>query len=195
MLDTIEKIKAKLDNVQDEELKELILMLIKENYTLQKESTIDPLTGLYNRRILDSLVKLPTIAIMCDIDNFKMINDTFGHDMGDYVINSIGSILKNNFRNSDYVCRLGGDEFLILIVDYKNEEFILERCEKIKQDISNLITIPNHNVTISIGVAMDDNYNKLDEIIKKADESLYMSKNNGKNKVTLNDELNTCVLK
>ena len=114
-------------------------MLIRENYSLQKESIIDLLTGLYNRRILDSLVKLPTIAIMCDIDNFKMINDTFGHDMGDFVINSIGSILKNNFRNSDYVCRLGVDEFLILIVDYKNEEFILERCEKIKQDISNLI--------------------------------------------------------
>ena len=67
-------------------------MLIKENYSLQKESIIDLLTGLYNRRILDSLVKLPTIAIMCDIDNFKMINDTFGHDMGDFVINSIGSI-------------------------------------------------------------------------------------------------------
>lgn len=195
MMDIIEKLKVKLESVQDEELKELVLMLIKQNASLQKESTIDPLTGLYNRRILDSLVKLPTIAIMLDIDNFKMINDTFGHDMGDYVISNIGTILRNNFRSSDYVLRLGGDEFLILIIDYKNEEFILERCEKVKREIYDMNMVPNHKVTISVGVAIDNNYNKLDEIIKKADESLYVSKNNGKNQVTLNDELNNCVLK
>lgn len=195
MMDIIEKLKVKLESVQDEELKELVLMLIKQNANLQKESTIDPLTGLYNRRILDSLVKLPTIAIMLDIDNFKMINDTFGHDMGDYVISNIGTILRNNFRSSDYVLRLGGDEFLILIIDYKNEEFILERCEKVKREIYDMNMVPNHKVTISVGVAIDNNYNKLDEIIKKADESLYVSKNNGKNQVTLNDELNNCVLK
>lgn len=195
MMDIIEKLKVKLESVQDEELKELVLMLIKQNANLQKESTIDPLTGLYNRRILDSLVKLPTIAIMLDIDNFKMINDTFGHDMGDYVISNIGTILRNNFRSSDYVLRLGGDEFLILIIDYKNEEFILDRCEKVKREIYDMNMVPNHKVTISVGVAIDNNYNKLDEIIKKADESLYVSKNNGKNQVTLNDELNNCVLK
>lgn len=195
MMDIIEKLKVKLESVQDEELKELVLMLIKQNASLQKESTIDPLTGLYNRRILDSLVKLPTIAIMLDIDNFKMINDTFGHDMGDYVISNIGTILRNNFRSSDYVLRLGGDEFLILIIDYKNEEFILERCEKVKREIYDMNMVPNHKVTISVGVAIDNNYNKLDEIIKKADESLYVSKNNGNNQVTLNDELNNCVLK
>ena len=195
MMDIIEKLKVKLESVQDEELKELVLMLIKQNASLQKESTIDPLTGLYNRRILDSLVKLPTIAIMLDIDNFKMINDTFGHDMCDYVISNIGTILRNNFRSSDYVLRLGGDEFLILIIDYKNEEFILERCEKVKREIYDMNMVPNHKVTISVGVAIDNNYNKLDEIIKKADESLYVSKNNGNNQVTLNDELNNCVLK
>ena len=195
MMDIIEKLKVKLESIQDEELKELVLMLIKQNANLQKESTIDPLTGLYNRRILDSLVKLPTIAIMLDIDNFKMINDTFGHDMGDYVISNIGTILRNNFRSSDYVLRLGGDEFLILIIDYKNEEFILDRCEKVKREIYDMIMVPNHKVTISVGVAIDNNYNKLDEIIKKADESLYVSKNNGKNQITLNDEFNNCVLK
>lgn len=187
MLDTINKIKQKLDNVQDKELKELILKLISYNLILKKENTIDPLTGLYNRRILEQLSKLPTIAIMCDIDDFKKINNTLGHDAGDRVINSVGTILRKNFRGSDYVCRLGGDEFLILVLDYNNEEFIFERCKKIKREISDTIMLANHKVTLSIGIAVDNNYKQLDEIIKKADESLYVSKNNGKNQVTLND--------
>ena len=193
MLDTkyINLIKEKLNNVEDAELKQLILILINDNLNLQKESIIDPLTGLYNRRILEKLNKLPTIAIMCDIDNFKRINDTFGHDSGDYVISSVGTILKENFRKSDYVCRLGGDEFLVLITDYNNTDFVLERCDKIKREISDKITLPNHKVTISIGIAVGNNYNQLDEIIKKADESLYLSKNSGKDQVTLSDEINT----
>ena len=190
MLDVVDKIKEKLENVDDVELKELIFMLIRENLNLKKESTIDPLTGLYNRRILEQLNKLPAVAIMCDIDNFKGINDTFGHDVGDYVINGIATILRKNFRSSDYVCRLGGDEFLILILDHNNEEFILERCKKIKNEISDTIVLPNNKVTISMGIAMKNNYNQLDEIIKKADELLYMSKNNGKNQATLYDESN-----
>lgn len=184
----IELIKEKLEKVEDLELKQLVLMLINDNLNLQKESTIDLLTGLYNRRILEQLKKLPTIAIMCDIDNFKGINDTLGHDKGDYVINRVGTILKENFRNSDYVCRLGGDEFLILISDYNNREFVLERCEKIKREISDTIVLPNSKVTISMGIAMDNNYNLLDEIIKKADESLYLAKNSGKNQIALSDE-------
>lgn len=187
MLNTINKIKEKLENVQDEELKELILTLISYTLNSKKESTIDPLTGLYNRRILEQLNKLPTIAIMCDIDNFKIINDTLGHDVGDYVISSVARILRKNFRSTDYVCRLGGDEFLILILDYNNEEFIVERCEKIKREISDMIMLPEHKVTISVGIATDNNYKQLEEIIKQADESLYVSKNNGKNQVTLND--------
>lgn len=187
MLNTINKIKEKLENVQDEELKELILTLISYTLNSKKESTIDPLTGLYNRRILEQLNKLPTIAIMCDIDNFKIINDTLGHDVGDYVISSVARILRKNFRSTDYVCRLGGDEFLILILDYNNEEFIVERCEKIKREISDMIMLPEHKVTISVGIATDNNYKQLEEIIKQADESLYISKNNGKNQVTLND--------
>lgn len=192
MLDTknIELIKEKLEKVEDTELKQLILMLINDNLNLKKESTVDPLTGLYNRRILEQLNKLPSVAIMCDIDNFKKINDTLGHDKGDYVIKSIGTILKKNFRKSDYVCRLGGDEFLILIVDYNNTKFVLERCEKVKREISDTIVLPNYKVTISMGIAMNNNYNLLDEIIKKADKSLYLAKNNGKNQVALDDELN-----
>lgn len=191
MLDVqyIELIKEKLEKVEDLELKQLIMMLINDNLNLQKESTIDPLTGLYNRRILEQLKKLPTIAIMCDIDNFKVINDTLGHDKGDYVINRVGTILRKNFRSSDYVCRLGGDEFLILISDYSNREFVLERCEKIKCEISDTIVLPNSKVTISMGIAIDNNCNSLDEIIKKADESLYLAKNSGKNQVAQSDEL------
>ena len=178
----------KLENIQDNEFKELIYMLIKDNLKLQKESIVDPLSGLYNRRILEKLNIVPAIAIMCDIDNFKEINDIYGHDKGDYVIKGIGKILKENFRSTDYVCRLGGDEFLILLNDYCSERFILERCEKLKCEILEKIILPNHKVTLSIGVALDNNCNKFDELIKKADESLYKSKNSGKDQVNFDDE-------
>lgn len=95
----IKLIQEKLKNVQDIELQQLIYQLIKDNLNLQNERNVDPLTGLYNRRILEEIRQnsSPTIAIMCDIDNFKEINDTYGHDKGDYVIQKIGSIFKKKF--------------------------------------------------------------------------------------------------
>lgn len=186
----IEILHEKIKKVQDSELQQLVLTLIKENLNLKRVSNTDPLTGLYNRRILDEIKSksLPIIAVMCDVDNFKEINDTYGHDKGDYVIQSIGHILKMNSRNSDYICRLGGDEFLLIFTDYSDSSFIFDRCNKIKTDIAETIKLPNHNVTLSMGVAIDDSYNKLDDVIKKADESLYRSKNQGKNQVTFYED-------
>ena len=108
---------------------------------------------------------------------------------GDYVIKNVGIILKENFRSSDYVCRLGGDEFLIMLTNYCEEKFILDRCEKIQYEISDKLMLPNHIVTMSMGIAIDNNCNKIDVILKKADESLYISKNSGKNQVTLSDSI------
>lgn len=170
----------------DSDLKKLIYRLIDERNYLANIVNIDPLTGLYNRRFLERIRECK-IALICDIDDFKTINDTYGHDVGDYVIKGISNVLRNNTRINDYVCRLGGDEFFICFTgcDY---DFIYDRCEKIKKEINDSIKLPNHKVTISIGCAFNKDNESLETLMKKADEALYESKNSGKNQFTCYDE-------
>lgn len=182
----IQLLKEKLENIKEEDLKKLIYRLIDERNYLSNVVNIDPLTGLYNRRILER-IRDCNIALMCDIDNFKEINDTYGHDVGDYVIKNIGSVLHENTRINDYVCRLGGDEFFIGFTNCEYD-FILERCEKIKKEINDRIKLPNHTVTISIGIALNKENESITSLMKKADEALYTSKNNGKNQVSFYEE-------
>lgn len=182
----IKKLRKKITNIEDTELQELIFELINDNLNLQIENKIDPLTGLYNRKILEEikLKYLPATMVMCDIDDFKRINDFYGHDAGDYVIKNVGQILKRNSRKNDFVCRFGGDEFLLIFVNIHDRDLVYKRCEKIRSEITENINLPNHNVTISIGIATNHNCDEFDEIIKRADEALYESKNAGKNQIT-----------
>ena len=149
----IELLKEKIENIEELDLKKLIYRLIEERDYLSTVVNIDPLTGLYNRRILER-IRNCDIALMCDIDNFKEINDTYGHDVGDYVIKNIGNILRENTRINDYVCRLGGDEFFIGFTNCEYD-FIIDRIEKIKNEINRKIKLSNYNVTISIGIAFN----------------------------------------
>lgn len=178
----IETIVSKLDTVPDIELKKLITRLIEEREYLATAIKIDPLTGLYNRRILDH-VRRCDAAVMIDIDNFKTINDTFGHDTGDIVIQRVGQLLKLNTRISDYVCRMGGDEFLILFTDCE-EDVVKSRLEIISKQVTETILLPNVPVTLSVGIATLDDATKVSEMITLADQALYESKNNGKNRAT-----------
>lgn len=178
----IETIIHKLDTIHDVELRKLILRLIDEREYLATTIKIDPLTGLYNRRILDHIRRCDA-AVMIDIDNFKTINDTFGHDMGDTVIQRVAQLLKLNTRISDYVCRMGGDEFLILFTDC-DESIVRLRVEKISKQVTETITLPNVPVTLSVGIATTDETTKVEEMITLADQALYDSKNNGKNRTT-----------
>lgn len=189
----IETLKEKLKKIDDVELTSLVYKLIQYNSYLLQVSTTDAMTGLYNRRILDKNQK-PSVVMLCDIDNFKLINDLYGHDKGDFVIQVIGKILKESFRSSDYVCRFGGDEFLILCND-SNYEFIKQRCVQINDAIEKAIHLSNHKVTLSIGVYVNCNDDSLDFAIKKADEALYISKNNGKNQVSVYNEINPMFFK
>ena len=140
--------KRKIKKIGDVELTSLVYKLIQYNSYLLQVSTTDAMTGLYNRRILDKNQK-PNVVMLCDIDNFKLINDLYGHDKGDFVIKVIGNILKESFRRNDYVCRFGGDEFLILFND-SEYEFIKERCIQINDAIKKAIQLSNHTVTLSI---------------------------------------------
>lgn len=177
----IEELLDKLSVIDDEELKSMILRLIEEINYLKTFANIDPLSGLNNRRLLEKIRNYEFVS-MIDVDNFKTINDTYGHSIGDNVIRIISSILKNNSRSEDYIIRYGGDEFLMIFTG-GTYNIITDRMDKIRKEVSEKIKIPNYNVTLSIGLVPYDDNLSLEDTIKKADELMYNSKKEGKNQI------------
>ncbi len=173
--------------------------LKKLNLELKELSTKDFLTQLYNRRYFsDTSSRMLSLAlrhnhhisvIVSDIDNFKKINDTYGHATGDKVIISLANILKENSRQSDIVARYGGEEFVILLYDTS-----INDAQKIAENIrtyveaTELITNKNNlKYTLSLGVAEYEKANDKDieNTINRADKALYKAKINGKNRVAV----------
>jgi len=158
----------------------------------------DYLSGAYNRRFLfDSGTsifkkaqrKKEDIAVaMIDIDNFKNINDTYGHDVGDLVIKNTVNVLNKILRTSDLMVRFGGEEFCILLeyISLKDTVSLFQRI--IEKFEHNIIKVNNQSFsyTISIGICygMEEN---LEAMIKKSDDNLYLAKNNGKNQLAINN--------
>ncbi|MBP2848382.1 GGDEF domain-containing protein [Dickeya oryzae] len=181
-----------------EQLKRVLLMgtvlLHKRIGRLSSEAHTDPLSGMLNRRgMLESMEeirgeykKVSVIAI--DIDHFKSINDSFGHDVGDTVICKLSQQIRKNFRKTDLVCRIGGEEFLILLpgADIHVATVIAER---LRNNVANTVYVPgahHHQVTISIGVTtFNPQKSALDIAIKTADNALYKAKNGGRNQVVV----------
>ena len=155
----------------------------------------DFLTGSYNRRYFfesghtifkkAQRDKSNLCLAMFDIDKFKNINDTYGHDVGDVAIKEMANILNENFRTSDLIARFGGEEFCVLLdnISINDAKMLFEKVRKAFED--NIIKTNNIEIkyTVSIGVyyGMD---NTLEDMIKKADEGLYICKNNGRNQVS-----------
>ena len=168
---------------------------------LERSARTDGLTGLYNRKFLEESVekivnqaKRANISygvLMADIDYFKMINDTYGHDVGDEAIKVVASTLSENVRNSDFVIRYGGEEFIVLLYNC-DADYIVEVAEKIRvafaaRKISAGTT--HFSKTISIGAAIfPDTADSFWKCIKFADMALYHAKENGRNQVKLFDE-------
>lgn len=164
---------------------------------LQKIANVDYLTELYNRRyffesgnMLFSNAKRRNISIataMLDIDHFKSINDTYGHNTGDIVLKEIAYLLKQSFRNSDLIARVGGEEFAAILVD-ADEKTVLNIFETLRKKVENL-EIESDNeiikVTISIGITLQIG-NILESTINIADQNLYEAKETGRNKVIIN---------
>ncbi|MCK5192445.1 MAG: diguanylate cyclase, partial [Desulfobulbaceae bacterium] len=168
-----------------------------EYVRLIKESAIkDFLTGLYNRRYfydagggLYANAKRDNVSLVCamlDIDFFKKVNDTYGHDAGDEVLKHIASSIQKRMRKTDIVARLGGEEFCILAVNMQDEAVDMI-FDGLRQAIaSSPVTINNGedtiHVTLSIGVTtvLDES---LDEMVKKADTLLYEAKEGGRNRI------------
>ncbi|MDD4937882.1 MAG: GGDEF domain-containing protein [Candidatus Shapirobacteria bacterium] len=154
----------------------------------QKESTIDELTGFYNRRGLDQRLKEidpnrhPCIFFYFDLDNFKKINDTFGHDAGDEILLSLVEFANLTFRPEDLKARLGGDEFLIIVensekiadLDKKISERMFSNLEKFNQErIAK--RLPSLEFSLGISIA-DKNNPSAQEAIKRADNTMYENK-------------------
>lgn len=168
---------------------------IKSFYHLYKERAMHAsLTGCPNRNAANLFLageyekavsnKLPFSLILIDIDNFKKINDTYGHDFGDRVLRKVGEMLKKNIRRIDNVFRWGGEEFLILMkgVNLKQCYIIAERLRELAKSIE-ISPFGTGIVTISAGIDGTPPYISMDELLNRADKALYMAKKRGKNMV------------
>lgn len=123
-------------------------------------------------------------VVMCDADNFKGINDTYGHNLGDRVLKLIAENLNSNTRHDDIVCRYGGDEFLV-IFQFCSLNVVVDRMKKIQESIEKIGIDLGINVTLSIGIAESKNGLSLDDAIIQADKALYFSKGNGKSQISI----------
>jgi diguanylate cyclase (GGDEF)-like protein len=188
--------KLQLASALGEEIS-LALANLKLRDTLRQQSLRDPLTGLYNRRFLEEYLvhervratrkNRPLSVIMLDIDHFKRVNDTFGHDAGDAVLRRMGLVLQGHVRGSDIACRIGGEEFALLLpeaslmIAYQRAERILDtvRHMQIKHRGQTLGAI-----TVSLGVAAFPKHGDTPEaLIRAADQALYQAKQGGRNKL------------
>jgi diguanylate cyclase (GGDEF)-like protein len=170
-----------------------LIYLLNKIYTenLSHIAIYDKLTQVYNRSLLDGILyksakyakrhKLPISIIMLDIDNFKGINDTYGHLEGDRVLKTVASIIKSSIRESDYVFRYGGEEFLILLPN-TDINGAVAAGEKIRRNIENFDFGLGRKITISCGIKQIENFDNPYLDIEEADKYLYIAKKLGKNR-------------
>lgn len=128
--------------------------------------------------------------LFLDIDHFKSINDTYGHDVGDEVLKTVADTLKKDLRVGDIVARWGGEEFIAILLG-ANEEQAKMKAEQIRAEVEKIVFEKPEGlkVTISIGVSEFEDGKTFEDLVKHADEALYASKQNGRNKVTTYSEI------
>ncbi|MBY0009190.1 sensor domain-containing diguanylate cyclase [Paenibacillus typhae] len=166
--------------------------LMELNAVLVERSTTDKLTGLRNRRYLEEKLSgqlelfretgEPFSLLMIDIDYFKRINDTFGHQTGDYVLEKLGSLLSFHSREKDTAARYGGEEFVLILPDMAADESRLV-AENLRQE-AELAVWETGRLTVSIGIATCTAGDSEKTLLHKADTALYASKEGGRNRVT-----------
>lgn len=184
---------------------DMVIRLRKNHEKLEKLSAVDALTGLFNRKRLMEMFALhikryarhqtPFSVLMVDLDHFKEINDRYGHLAGDAVLVSIGELLREMLRSIDTAGRYGGEEFLIILDDIREQE-ALHTAERIRMAVENNEVIADGKtirVSISIGVATISNIFDMEKgrLINRADKALYEAKRNGRNCVVLSRSMGT----
>lgn len=167
------------------------------NRELDRQSRSDHLTGVLNRRGFEAQLKIalssakrrnsPLSVVMIDLDHFKQVNDTHGHDVGDQVIRHLSDTMRQRVRDSDIVARLGGEEFVVMLpdTDIKGAQILAEELVKV---ISSRPAPVAGKVTISAGVSqLDTSLSDATEMLKGADEALYVAKRSGRNQAVVHD--------
>lgn len=192
MIDISERHKA------EEKLKAQFLETNRLHQLLQEQVVRDPLTGLFNRRYLDETLDrelsrarregYPICVIMLDIDHFKRLNDTYGHQAGDEVLKALATLLSASMREGDMPCRYGGEEFT-LVLPNASASVALERAEAWRAKFEALVTQFGRfelKSTVSLGIAAYPEHGKTrDELIHAADAALYRCKKAGRNAVQI----------
>jgi diguanylate cyclase (GGDEF)-like protein/PAS domain S-box-containing protein len=176
--------------------------LLEMNAVLVELSNTDKLTGLKNRRFLQEKLEeqivgygrnqVPFSLCIIDIDHFKKVNDTFGHQTGDYVLEKLASILRLQSRKDDIIARYGGEEFVILLphTDILESKAV---AENLRQSIA-YSTWDMGQITVSMGIATFISIDSETTLLQKADQALYASKEQGRNRVTHIIDLNEKLL-
>lgn len=180
---------------EETQLRAMTQSLSKRSENLQQAALTDGLTGMQNRRYFDDAlaqyleafkrINRPVGLMILDLDHFKMVNDTHGHDVGDEVLKGVANCLREFTRYHDVVARLGGEEFAI-VAPNMDADLLAKFANRIRMAISQL-TISSGNVrlrvTMSIGVAIWDGRESSEELYKRADAMLYQAKREGRNRV------------
>lgn len=164
---------------------------------LEQSATTDPLTGLLNRRGMDALLRAENArsvrhrgsyaVLMADLDHFKRVNDTHGHDVGDQVLQELGTRLRGSVRTEDQVARWGGEEFLVLLPG-ADEATAWRVAEKIRRRIGDApfaTSVGALPVSISLGASVGQGQANFDPVVRLADQALYQAKGAGRNRTVL----------
>ncbi|TVT46475.1 MAG: GGDEF domain-containing protein [Denitromonas halophila] len=193
--DTLMEVNAALVTTQ-RELARANHQLTRSEATIRRLSLTDPLTGIANRRALDSHTQetfangdaddTPVWLIIADIDHFKHVNDTWGHDAGDQALTAVAAALREQSRDSDFVARFGGEEFVILAPGLSRNA-VCTYAERLRQGIENIDLPLIGRITLSFGVARRHTDDTGRDLFARADAALYRAKANGRNRVEIAD--------
>ncbi|MCP4597353.1 GGDEF domain-containing protein [Neptuniibacter sp.] len=184
-----------------QEMDELLLKLSEQNQTIEEQkqhieyqANHDALTGLPTLRLandrLEMALKLAkrqdtkAALLFLDLDGFKAINDNYGHDCGDHILKNCAERISAEIRESDTACRIGGDEFLVVLSQIESDKDITQLCERLVSSIKQPINYGSHNlfVTVSIGASVYPSHGDGSENLRRsADQAMYQAKKSGKN--------------
>lgn len=177
---------------REKQYKELAKELELKNISLSERVSIDNLTGIKNRYYFDERIKeevdlakrqkVSFSLLLFDLDHFKLVNDNFGHDVGDKVLKRVTDAVSKIIRSYDIFARWGGEEFVVLMPNTTEAEAVTA-AEKIRKTVEDISHPDIEKITISIGIAIWEADDDVDQIFVKADKALYTAKNQGRNRV------------